>query len=420
MGVVVTILTEISSLRNLDKGIAFTVLAAALGYFVDIFDLLIFIAARVTSLKDMGVPEADLLSTGVFLINVQMAGLFVGGFLWGILSDKFGRLSVLLASILFYSLATLANAFIDNVPLYTILRFVAGVGLAGEIGIGVTLASELLPIRYRGLGTTFIATVGILGAVVAGIVVDFFGWRGSYIIGGVMGFALLFMRMTLKESGMYLALVRQKNEVVRGSLLSFLKKASLLKRYIIIAFIPSPILVLAWIIIAFTPEFAKAFGTTGTVSAGLAMVYCYVGLAMGDAVSGLVSQYWQSRKKAMALFMGLSALACTMHLTLQPQSVFLYYAFCAMMGFTGGYWVLFIQIGAEQFGTNIRATAATSLPTLSRGIILILFTMGFRALIPYTGIVASAGIILAISLFLSVASLCSIKESFHDSLDFVE
>ncbi|MFY9288543.1 MAG: MFS transporter [Alphaproteobacteria bacterium] len=408
----------ISDLKSIDKGVQFTILIAALGYFVDAFDLLLFSAVRVASLKSIGVPESDLLSTGVLLINVQMAGLVLGGFLWGILGDKFGRLSVLLGSIFIYSAASFANAFVDTVPAYTVWRFIAGVGLAGELGVGVALASEIMPQRYRGLGTAFIATIGMLGCVCAGLVADLMDWRTAYIVGGVLGFLLLFLRMRMKESNMYLTLAK-KPKIKRGSLLVLLKPKPL-KRYAAIILVPLPLLVMLWIFVAFTPEFAKALGMTAVVQTGKAIMFAYIGMTIGDAASGIVSQLWHSRKKAIVLFIGMLAAAAFIHLTQNHDSAQMFYASCLLMGITGGYWILVIQMAAEQFGTNLRATVATSVPTMARGALLIPMTMAFKALVPVWGVIYSGAAIMALTLVLALVGLYCLKESFNADLDFVD
>ncbi len=402
----------------LDKGTVFTLLVAALGYFVDAFDLILFGVVRIPSLKSIGVADSDTLSTGLLLINMQMAGLLVGGFLWGVLGDKFGRLSVLLGSILLYSIATLANAFVDSVLSYVGLRFLAGIGLAGELGVGITLVSELLPRQYRGLGSAFIGTIGMLGAVMAGFIGESFDWRMAYMIGGCMGFALLFMRVGLKESGLYLT-VAQNTHVPRGSFVSLFSNLSLLRRYIAVIFVPLPLLTMIWILVAFTPEFARNFGASVPLQAGKAIIFCYIGLTIGDALSGLLSQLLKSRRKAIAFFLLLLTAGCAAHLVCRPATAQLYYASCLLMGLAGGYWIVAIQLAAEQFGTNIRATATTSVPTVARALI-IPATMGFKALSPLVGVVSSWAIIMLVALGLSVLGLLSLKESFHRDLDYVE
>ena len=408
-----------SPLKFIDKATLLTIFVAALGYFVDIFDLILFGVVRVPSLKSIGVPDADILSTGFMLINLQMAGLLVGGFVWGVLGDKFGRLSVLLGSILLYSLANLGNAFVDSVTTYGILRFVSGIGLAGELGLSITLISELLPISYRGLGATFIGGIGMLGAIAAALIGDGFGWRMAYGIGGGMGFVLLLMRFGLKESQFFLALCHEKNGIKRGHLFSLFSKPRLFIRYIAVILIPLPLLIMIWVLVALTPEFARNFGVSAPLQAGTAILFCYIGLTIGDTLSGLLCQFLKSRRQTIAFFLFLLVLACCAHLIFRPATAALYYASCLFMGIGGGYWIIAIQFGAEQFGTNIRATATTSVPTVARALI-IPATLGFKTLSPSFGMSSSWAIIMALSVILSVLSLWSLKETFHNNLDYVE
>src|SRR5882762_615963 len=123
-------------LKNKDFKLLFSVpvIVAALGYFVDIYDLLLFSIVRRPSLSALGVPDEELFGQGEFLLQVQMGGLLLGGLIWGIMGDKRGRLSVLFGSILMYSLANIGNGFVTNVTQYAALRFIAGLGLAGELG----------------------------------------------------------------------------------------------------------------------------------------------------------------------------------------------------------------------------------------------------------------------------------------------
>ena len=228
-------------LKKISPGIWLAVMVAALGYFVDIYDLLLFSIVRVASLRSVGVAEGDLMKTGMLLINAQMAGLLIGGLLWGALGDKRGRLSVLFGSIFLYSAANIANAFVQSVPQYAVLRFIAGVGLAGELGAGITLIAEILPTQLRGYGTTVVASVGILGAVLGGLVGDAFSWRASYALGGFMGILILLLRVGVRESGLYTKMT--KGATTRGSFSLIFGRKDLLKRYIAIVFVGVPVVV---------------------------------------------------------------------------------------------------------------------------------------------------------------------------------
>ncbi len=402
-----------------DKIILLTIIVSALGYFVDIFDLLLFSIVRGQSLRDLGVDETHLLPIGIRLLNTQMAGLLLGGLVWGVLGDKFGRVSVLFGSILLYSVANIGNGFVTSVNQYAVLRFITGIGLAGELGLGVTLASELLPKKIRGLGATFIAFVGILGAVLAATISDVMGWRDAYIIGGVMGLCLLILRINVCESGLYNKMDKDKKQPPRGNLLLFFKKPELLKKYVRVVLIGAPIWASVGIFITFSPEFAKAFGMTVTPNTGTAVLSCYVVQAFAGLLIGYLSQRLASRKKAIFICMLLMLAATLLYVSVRTNSLLVFYALCAAMGIGGGYWAMFVQMGAEQFGTNIRATATTSIPNVVRGL-TIPMTLGFKALIPSLGVAGSGLAVMGTALALAFLSLAYSRETFHADLDYME
>src|SRR6187402_2881858 len=195
------------------------VIVAALGYFVDIYDLLLFGIVRKASLTDLGIIGDANRDAGEFLISMQMYGMLLGGIFWGILGDKKGRLSVLFGSIITYSIANIANGMVHSVEAYAFWRLIAGVGLAGELGAGITLVAETLPKNKRGYGTMIVASVGLTGAVVANLVYQIFGdWRLCYYAGGVLGLLLLFLRVSVRESGLYKQVVSQ--DEARGNFFS--------------------------------------------------------------------------------------------------------------------------------------------------------------------------------------------------------
>ena len=252
------------------------VIVAALGYFVDIYDLLLFSIVRVPSLHALQVPDDQLLSKGIYLINMQMAGMLIGGIFWGILGDKKGRLSVLFGSILLYSAANIANGFVTNIDQYALLRFIAGIGLAGELGAGITLVAEVLPKEIRGYGTSLVASVGVLGAVLAYFVADMYDWRIAYFIGGGLGLALLVLRFNVFESGIFKH-IKEKNTSRGNFFMLFTSKKRLLK-YLRCIMIGLPIWFVIGILITFSPEFGKAIGLTEPVNAGKAVMFSYIGL----------------------------------------------------------------------------------------------------------------------------------------------
>lgn len=402
-----------------DKLVALTIIVGALGYFVDVFDLLLFTIVRVQSLKDIHVPAKDLLDAGVTIISWQMAGLLLGGLLWGVLGDRLGRLKVLFGSILLYSLANIANAYVETVPQYALLRFITGLGLAGELGVGVTLASELLPKKLRGLGTTFIATIGVMGATAAAVISHYADWRTAYVIGGVMGLALLVLRVNVKESGLYKKLAADGKNVSRGDIFMLLTRWDLLRRYLAVISIGAPIWGVIGLLIMFTPEFAKDFGLKIEPTAVDAVLYCYIGTTFGSFFSGALSQRLKSRRKSIAVSLVMLIVFLALFVTVKAETLFAYYSLCGLLGVAAGYWAMFVQVGAEQFGTNIRATAATSIPNFVRGL-TIPMTIAFRALIPAIGVTMSGLVVMAVALSLAFIGLYSVKETFHAELDYIE
>ena len=408
------------SLRKItaDKVIALTILVSALGYFVDIFDLLLFSIVRVQSLKDLGVAQVDLLLVGIRLLNIQMAGLLIGGLVWGVIGDKYGRVSVLFGSILLYSIGNIGNGFVHSVDMYAVLRFLTGLGLAGELGIGVTLASELMPKEIRGLGATFISFIGIMGATLAYYVAATMGWRDAYILGGVLGLGLLVLRVNICESGLYHKM-EKKDKKTRGNLLLFFKKPALLKKYVMVVLIGAPIWVTVGVFITFCPEFAKEFGMKNLPDAGKAVMSCYGLQAFAGLFIGMISQKLRSRKKAILLSIFMLIVATTLFVTVRTDSLPLFYLLCGIMGVGGAYWAMFVQVGAEQFGTNIRATAATSIPNFVRGLVIPM-TYGFHALIPQFGVAGSGVAVMATAIALALFSLWNLPETFHVDLDYIE
>jgi putative MFS transporter len=394
-----------------------SILIAALGYFVDIYDLILFSIVRIKSLKAIGVAPDQLLSQGVFVLNAQMAGMLLGGILWGILGDKKGRLSVLYGSILLYSLANIANGFVHDVHTYAILRLIAGIGLAGELGAGITLVSEVMPKETRGYGTMIVATIGILGAVVAALVGDIFDWRIAYFVGGAMGIALLIFRISAYESGMFAAL--KSKQVQRGSFSLVFKTWDSAWKYLCCIFIGVPLWFVIGILVTFSPELGKALGMAQIPDPGKAIMFAYIGLAIGDFASGTLSQIWQSRKKVSAMFMTIMALFIATYLFNREASLGIFYANCLALGFAAGYWAIFVTIASEQFGTNIRSTVTTTVPNFVRGSVVPV-SFAFQNLKAHVGIVHSAAIVATVCLFLSFFALSFLKETHGKDLDYCE
>lgn len=399
------------------KAVTTSILVAALGYFVDIYDLVLFSIVRIKSLKGIGLPDAELLSKGVLLLNMQMAGMLLGGILWGILGDKKGRLSVLFGSIFMYSAANIANGFVQSVEVYAILRLIAGVGLAGELGAGITLVSEVMDKETRGFGTMIVATIGILGAVVAALVGDLFDWRTAYFIGGGLGLALLFLRIGVYESGMFSAL--KSKAVKRGSFSTLFRTPKNLIKYVSCILIGVPIWFVIGILITFSPEFGKALGMAHIPDPGKAILFAYIGLALGDFTSGSLAQLVKSRKKVIASFVLLTAIFIGMYLLSRNASLKFFYANCLALGFAIGYWAVFVTIASEQFGTNIRSTVTTTVPNFVRGAVVPMMFF-FQLLKPVCGIVGAAAWIGAASLVLAAMALGFLEETHGKDLDYCD
>ncbi len=393
------------------------VLVAALGYLVDMYDLFLFSVVRVPSLKALGVSGEGLLQNGILLLNLQMAGMLVGGVFWGILGDKRGRLSVLFGSILIYSLANLANGFVTSVEQYAVLRFIAGLGLAGELGAGITLVTEILPTKIRGYGTTLVATMGVLGAILAYFVADLFDWRISYFIGGGLGLALLVLRFNVFESGLFTKL--KTSPIQRGNVALLFSSGSRLRRYVQCILVGLPIWFVVGILVTFSPEFGAALGLTSPVVAGKAVMLTFSGQVAGDLASGFLSQFLGSRKKVIGLFIGFSALFVSVYLLVPLRHTALFYAVCVCLGFANGYWTLFVTIAAELFGTNLRATVATTVPNFVRGAVIPLTAL-FGLLRPQVGLLYGALLVGALTIVGALLSLWFLEETFRKDLDFWE
>lgn len=396
---------------------ALVIVVAALGYFVDIYDLLLFGMVRNASLLGIGVPAADLLSRGVLLLNMQMGGMLVGGVLWGILGDKRGRLSVLFGSIVLYSLANLGNGLATTLGQYAALRFLAGVGLAGELGAGITLVAEIMPKESRGWGTSIVAAVGICGAVVGYFVADLAPWRMAYFIGGGLGLLLLVLRIGVVESGMFRRAAAEHPR--RGDFMMLFNDRRRFVKYLRIIAIGLPLWYLVGILILFSPELGRAIGLPQAPAAGRAVALCYTGLAIGDLASGAISQWLRSRRRAVWGFMAAQWLGTAFYFIGGGSSPLAFDAACLTLGLAGGYWALFVTIGAEQFGTNIRATVATTVPNMVRGA-TVPMTLAFEALKPALGLAGSALAVGVLVFALAAWGLVGLEETFHKDLDYVE
>jgi putative MFS transporter len=396
------------------------VIVGALGFFVDVYDLLLFSIIRKPSLASLHLSPEEVLSKGELIISIQMIGLVVGGVIWGIMGDKKGRLSVLFGSIILYSLANIANGMVQTVPQYILMRFLAGVGLAGELGASITLVCEMLPKEKRGLAASVIAVVGVFGAITAFFVYQAFqDWRLCFYIGGGMGLLLLFLRANVMESGMFDEV--KHSGVARGNFLMLFEKKERALRYLKGVLIGLPVWYAIGILVTFSDKFGKELGIEG-IDPGKAIMYQYIGIAMGDLSAGLLSNFLKSRKKALYTFFSILSFFTVIYF-LQGDgrgSIQSMYYICTCLGFGAGFSVLYITMSAEQFGTNLRASTAISIPNVVRGILplIILLHRGLRSL---TGDYITGGWMTGIVIMgLAVFAAWHTKESFSNDMNFVE
>lgn len=403
---------------GLSSKILLAVFVAALGYFVDAYDIMLFSIIRTKSLLGIGVPESGVFGLGVELLNWQLVGLLLGGIFWGILGDKRGRLSVLFGSILLYSIANIANGFVDSVEGYRWMRFLAGLGLAGELGAGMTLVSELMDRASRGWGTMVIATVGVLGVVVACLVGAAFSWRVSYFVGGGMGLVLLVLRLGVLESGLYQSL-RKKTKVERGNFLSLFSTPRRAWKYFSVILVALPVWYVVGVLMTFSPEIGKSLGLSGVPEAGRAIFFAYIGLTLGDAASGALSQVLRNRKKVVTGFLFLLLACIAVYCLGGGISLGMFYGVCFGLGFACGYWAVLMVTCTELYGTNLRATAATTGPNFVRGS-AVLLTLAFKALAPRFGPVGSAALVGLVVMVLAFISLGNLEETYGKDLDFLE
>lgn len=397
------------------------VIVAALGYFVDIYDLLLFTIVKKPSMLGVGSTDATMLVDSTRVINWQMTGLLVGGIIWGMLADKKGRLSVLFGSIILYSIANFATGFVQTVDQYAACRFVGGLGLAGELGAGITLVSELLPKNKRGIGTSLVAGIGLSGAVAAYFTYQFTDdWRLCYKIGGGLGIALLLLRVSVAESGMFKEAKEQK--VVRGNFFMLINNGKRLKKYIFAILIGLP----TWYVIGILVNQSDRFGNTmfgsTTIDSGRSIMFAYAAIAIGDMLVGLVSQYFKSRKKALLIYYMLTIVGLILFFSGYNRSDSTMYAICTLLGFSTGFWAIFVTMGAEQFGTNLRGTAATTIPNMVRGALplinmmfLDLFQKSWGWSLVYSGIIT--GIVV---MTITLIAYYFTEETFHKDLNYVE
>lgn len=394
------------------------VIVAALGYFVDIYDLTLFNIVRVPSLKALGFSGNDLLDQGKFLINMQMLGMMLGGIVWGIWGDKKGRLSVLFFTILLYSLANIANAYVTNITQYATMRFIAGFGLAGELGVGVTLVSEVMTTKNRGYGTTMIGFIGILGAVLGYAVTTGFSWKTAYWVGGIQGLLLLILRIYVVESGMFKK--AQTEKVSKGNFFMLFNNGERFSKYLYCILIGIPVWYVIGYLITFSDDFAaNVLHINGVVVSGKSVMIHYIGASIGSLLWGVVAQVLQSRKKSLWMALSLLVICVAAFFSSFGLSSTLFYLIIFLLGIAQGYWIIFVSVSSEQFGTNLRATVTTTVPNFVRGSV-ILVNLLIGALVPSFGKWSAALYVGILCIALALFSLYKLKETYNKDLDYME
>lgn len=401
-----------------DKALINSLLVSTLGYFVDVYDLLLFSVVRSKSLRELGIPEEALLESGLSLLNWMLIGMMAGGVVWGILGDKKGRRSVLFGSILIYSLANFLNAYVTDVVTYKILRLVAGFGLAGELGAGITLVCELMKPDRRAYGTLLITAIGLLGAVFAAYIGQYYDWRFAYKLGGMMGFALLLLRIGSRESTIFEK--SQDLNISHGNFLQLITRKDLLLRYLKLILLGLPIFFVIGILVTATPEFARAFGMNEIPETGFAIMISYTFISLGDILCTFLSQLLKSRKKALAIFLWISLAGILVFLLFPGQTPLAYYWHCAIMGIGIGYLSLLVTFVSERFGTNLRATATISAPNFIRGLLPVFVAPIFLYIKSQSDLI-TAGVVMGIlCTIIPMILLLWIKEDYGKSMDWVE
>ena len=399
------------------------VIVGALGYFVDVYDLLLFSIIRIPSLKGLGLSDAEIKLKGADILSIQMYGLLIGGIIWGVLGDKLGRLRVLFASIILYSLGSIANGMVHTLGQYELARFVTGLGLAGELGAGITLVSELMPKERRGIATSWVAGIGLCGAVFAFYIKQWFGagidgWRTCYYIGGGLGFLLLLLRVGVLESGMYKSMTG--TDASRGNIFMLFTSGKRFLKYITAILIALPNWYVIGVLITFSNDFGADMKMRGAVDPAMGIMVAYAAISVGDVLIGFISQGLRSRKKALWVFNIITVVGVIAYFNLQGRTSTTMYWVCVVLGLGTGFWAMFVTMAAEQFGTNIRATVATTVPNMARGSLAVVVAPLFKALVPSLGHFKAGWVTGLIVFAIAFVALALTPETFGKDLNYIE
>jgi MFS transporter, putative metabolite:H+ symporter len=409
-------MNQVTTISN--KAIALGIIVSALGFFVDLYDIMALAAIGENSLRSIGIAEAAIKKELTYLQSMQMWGMLLGGFLWGIIGDKYGRLKVLFGSIILYSVFTLLNAFVTGINGYAACRFFAGLGLAGELGAGITLVSEQMRKEKRGLGPAIIAGFGVLGAIVAVIIGKNYDWKTVYIVGGTLGFGLLLLRLGVVESGLFT--IARKSNIARGSFMVILKNKEHLKKFACILLVGMPGWFVNGVMMQLSNFISKSMGMNPLPDKGKVIIYFFIALSLGDVMGGVVSQWLKSRKKSIYIFLLLHLLMLVLFFTVAKNSVQLYYFIFAGLGLSVGFVIQLFTLAAEQFGTNIRTLVTSSGLNLVRGWVIplaALFTWMNEGLLIIEW--KSAAVIAFVVVAVSFWALSQLEETFDKDLAFV-
>jgi putative MFS transporter len=401
-----------------NRGLILAVIAAALGYFVDLYDIVLFGVVRISSLKDLGFVGDELITKGILLLNLQFVGMLIGGVVWGIIGDKLGRKIALISTIALYSLANILNGFVTDINTYAVLRFIAGFGLAGELGAGITLVSEILPKQFRGYGTTVISFLGLVGALTASFIGSSYDWRVAYFVGGGMGVLVLVLRMfALRESEMFEE--QKKSTHKRGDILMLFRSKTLLLKFLAVIAVGIPIWYVSGIVITFSPEFGSALNLSRVITAAESLKWQAIGLAVGSGLSGIVSEMLKNRKKVVWFCFILMSLLTVLTLNMYNASADVFMIVILIVGLGQGYWTVFLTMAAENFGTNIRATVATSVPNFVRSMVVPM-SLWLNMIRHDVGLINGALLIGGIVFAVAFVSLYSLKETYGQEINYID
>jgi MFS transporter, putative metabolite:H+ symporter len=331
------------------------------GYFIDIFDLVLFSTLRISSFEELKITDPTYWT--VVFFNLQMTGILVGGIFWGKMADIKGRSWSFMGTILVFSIANIINGLTSSLTVYGICRFIAGFGLAGEMGSGIALICEKVPDEKRSLYLGFVSSLGCIGAVLSGWLGDIVYWRYLFIGSGFAGILLTLLRKNLLEPDLFRKTATLN--IPRGQWKTLFQSPPDLIRFILLIFLGIPMWYIIGILWSFSTEMTSTIGLN-IFTSGQAILWGYVGVWMGDMLMPFVSQFLKSRIFTIQICLIMMLLGVIYLFQFQPHSLLSFQLTHIFLGFTIGYWAVYATLCGESFGTNIRALTSTSLPSLIR------------------------------------------------------